>query len=327
MMATAIIAALVAVLLPAVQRARESARLASCKNNLKNMGVGLSFYHDVHRQFPCGGWGHEWVGMPERGVGQGQPGGWIYAALPFLEEGHLHDLGAGATGAAAVEKYSQRLQTPIAIFVCPSRRPCQAWPVSDSYAFAKTPRPFGNVAVVARADYAINAGANHIFGNGGPVDLAQGDDPKYWRTGPAHLDFNGISHLRCGATLKSIVDGTSKTYLVGEKRVPADNYTDGSASGDSVSLYAGYGSDLHRFTGVLESLKVDRPPFAPPISDHAPAPTPPAGSIRFGSAHPSGFNMMLCDGSVEYLSFDVDPDVHLRAGHRKDQGRPLDSLN
>lgn len=323
----AIIAALIAVLLPAVQSARESARLAQCKNNLKNVGIGLLSFHDMHRQFPCGGWGHNWVGMPERGADRGQPGGWIYSVLPFVEEGNLHDLGMGATGSVANGQYSLRLQTPIGLFVCPTRRLCRAWPIDDAYAQAKSPRPFGSVTAVARSDYAINAGTAHVFGIGGPADLAQGDDPNYWRTGPTTPNFSGISHLRRGATLKSMVDGASKTYLAGEKRVPIENYSDGAALGDNVSLYSGFCTDLHRFTGVLENLKVGKLPFAAPLGDGTSASSAPGESVRFGSAHASGLNMAYCDGSVEFLSFDVDPDVYLRAGHRKDQGSPLEALD
>ena len=112
LVAIAIIGVLIAILLPAVQSARESARLAQCKNNLKNIGLGLLSYHDVHKQFPGGGWGHYWVGVPERGDGRGQPGGWIYAVLPFVEEGNLHDLGIGATGNAAIEQLN-RLETKL----------------------------------------------------------------------------------------------------------------------------------------------------------------------------------------------------------------------
>ena len=79
-------------------------------------------------------------------------------------------------------------------------------------------------------------------------------NPNYWRTGPATPNFSGISHLRRGTNLKSVLDGASKTYLIGEKRVPVANYSDGAALGDNVSLYAGYCSDLHRFAGVLEKM-------------------------------------------------------------------------
>jgi len=327
LVAVSIIATLVALLIPAVQMARESARRAHCSNNLKNIGIALLTYDDVHKAFPHGGWGHTWVGVPERGVGLQQPGAWIYCLLPYIEERELQQLGANDTGIAASNLYSTRLQTTISLFVCPSRRACALWPISDVYAYAKTPRPFGTVSSAPRSDYAINAGTAHVIGIGGPSDFKQGDDHNYWDTGPTTPKFSGISHLRCAATLKSIEDGTSKTYLVGEKHVPIRNYTDGAAAGDNASLYSGYCSDLYRFGGILEALKIGMSPFAAPLSDSGGAGDGAAASARFGSPHQSGFSIVYCDGSVHFLSFDLDPEVHLRSGHRSDNGKPLSKLN
>lgn len=323
----AIIAILIALLLPSVQAARESARRVQCTNQLKNVGIALLTYHDVNKAFPYGGWGHYWVGVPERNCGLRQPGGWIYSLLPYVEETSLHDLGEGASGAEAIAAYSQRVQTPIPLFNCPSRRSCAAWPISDTFAYAKTPRPYGSVTSVARTDYAINAGTAHVIGVGGPADLQQGDDAQYWATSAATPRFSGISHQRRATSLKSIIDGTSKTYLVGEKHVPVESYMDGTAAGDNASLYAGYCSDLHRFAGVLENLKVGASPFAEACSDATKVSSGPTASVRFGSAHSTGFNMLYCDGATQFVGFDVDPEVHLRAGHRKDDGKPIEQLN
>lgn len=322
----AIIAVLASLLLPSLQAARESARRTQCVSNLRNTSIALLTYHDANKEFPYGGWGHYWVGIPERNIGAKQPGGWIYSLLPFIEEHVLHDLGAGMNGEEAVAAYSKRVQTPLSLFNCPSRRPCIPWPIADSYSYAKTPRPYGSVSAVARTDYAICAGAVHVIGIGGPLNLQQGDDAQYWLTGAATPKFNGVSHLRRATSLRQIVDGASKTYLVGEKQVPAASYTDGTAAGDNASLYAGYCSDLYRFSGVLENLKVALPPYAPPISDATAVASGPTPSIRFGSSHSLGFNMSYCDGSAQFISFEIDPEVHLRAGHRKDDGKPIDSL-
>jgi hypothetical protein len=293
---------------------------------LRNIGIGLLTYHDTHLKFPCGGWGHFWVGIPERGVGAGQPGGWIYSILPFLEETALHDLGTGQSGSAARQSYSQRLMTAIELFVCPSRRTATAWPIATAYSYVKTPKPFGDVEAVARADYAINGGTTEIIVVGGPSDLQQGDDPSYWSTGPNPTKFTGVSHLRRGAALKSIVDGTSKTYLAGEKHVPFDAYTTGTSPGDNESMYSGYCTDLHRFAGNGANLVVGLPPFLLPLHDNQRPDALAQESIRFGSAHASGFNMMYCDGSLQFLAYDIDGEAHLRAGHRRDEGRAVDTL-
>lgn len=323
----AVIAALVSILLPGIQSARESGRRTQCANNLKNIALGLLAYHDVYEEFPCGGWGHQWVGAPDRGAGPRQPGGWIYCTLPYIEEHELHDLGSGLTGAAATSFYSQRLQTPIALFVCPSRRTCSTWPIAVQFSYMRTPRPFGNVTEVARADYAINGGTSHVINLGGPSDLEQGDDATYWKNAPNLTKFDGISHLRIGASIRSIVDGTSKTYLIGEKHIPSDSYTTGTSPGDNESLYSGYCTDLHRFAGVTESFTLGLQPYAAPLNDDDVLDNNVPGYVRFGSAHALGLNMAFCDGSVHFVGYDIAADIHFRAGHRSDNGSPLESFH
>jgi prepilin-type N-terminal cleavage/methylation domain-containing protein/prepilin-type processing-associated H-X9-DG protein len=322
----AIIAILLAIVLPAVQTARESGRRAQCQNNLRQIGLALVAYHDSFGEFPRGGWGHKWVGVPDRGNGRRQPGGWIYCLLPQLDQAALRDLGVGLSGSAANEPYSRRLQTPIPTLTCPSRRTSGAWPVASTYSWIESPRPYGSVTSVARADYAINAGSSHTFSVDGPIDLVQGDDLNYWKAAPNPRRFSGISHLRIAVSTKSIIDGASKTYLAGEKYLEAEYYATGMSPGDNESLYAGYCTDLHRFTGTIESLKASLTPFVLPSNDLLNPDDGKFGFYRFGSAHSAGFNMSYCDGSVHLVGFDVDPEIHLRAGHRHDEGAPLDTL-
>src|SRR5215212_5809047 len=91
----AIIGILVALLLPAIQAAREAARRNQCVNNLKQLSLGALNHESTFKHFPSGGMGYRWVGDPNYGHGRKQPGGWIYNVLSFIEEQSIHDMGSG----------------------------------------------------------------------------------------------------------------------------------------------------------------------------------------------------------------------------------------
>jgi type II secretory pathway pseudopilin PulG len=120
-----IIGILISLLLPAVQSAREAARRTQCQNNLKQMGLAMLNHEQAQTFFPSGGWGWFWVGVPDRGTGREQPGGWGYALLPYLEQTALHDAGAdGDPNSLSAQKLAasaQRIATPLAMYQCPTR--------------------------------------------------------------------------------------------------------------------------------------------------------------------------------------------------------------
>ena len=85
-----IIGILIALLLPAVQSAREAARIMQCQNNLKQLSLGCLHCEHLNGYYPTGGWGSIWVGDPDRGQGKRQPGGWLFCILPYIEQnGHV----------------------------------------------------------------------------------------------------------------------------------------------------------------------------------------------------------------------------------------------
>ncbi len=91
----AIIGILVALLLPAIQAAREAARRTQCNNNLKNLGLGLQNYHDTYKTFPMGASGRRWLapssGGPNYGGARNRGPSWQYGILPFMEQRNMYD--------------------------------------------------------------------------------------------------------------------------------------------------------------------------------------------------------------------------------------------
>ena len=124
------------------------------------------------------------------------------------------------------------------------------------------------------------------------------------RTLPS-LNFNGISSFRLAARMRQIVDGASKTALVGEKALPprfyggecvstSDNPSNGNG-GDNNSMYQGYDYDNTRWSTPVHDAEL--------TEENA------TGWAKFGSAHPGAFNMSMCDGSVHSIDYDVDEKV------------------
>lgn len=324
----AIIGVLVALLLPAVQAAREAARRTQCSNQLKQIALAWQMHHDAHNFYPSAGWGYAWIGDPDRGTGKNQPGSWAYCLLPFMEAGNVHQLGAGATGTAKREALTQLAQTPVATFYCPSRRPPDAYTNADVGLGDGINFNFGNPPVLARTDYAANLGPLVPLGFGDPPNGTT--NVNQWGKGPPPSDadqginfyherfdaFNklqGITYQRSQIQLKHITDGTSNTYLVGEKYVNPDYYQGGRTSnfqekdiGDDQGAWISDDLDNNRLTGP------------PNFAEARPAPDQPGlpWFRAFGSAHPSTFYMAMCDSSIHAVSYDVDPEVHHALGTR-----------
>ena len=305
----AIIGILIALLLPAVQAAREAARRSQCINQLKQMGLGCLGHHDTHGHFPTGGWGWDWIGDPDRGAGTRQPGGWVFHILPFIELQSVYDIPAGLAPGPKQAATAELMRTPVPLQGCPSRRPHVPYP------FAATIPPNANKPdAVVRTDYAINLGGGGVHYDPGPFTFEQGDDPNYeW---PEWLKKDpplGISYMLSEIAIRHITDGTSNTYLIGEKYLNPDHYRTGQDGGDKESMYTGQGNDTGRFSAINLTVGL------PPRQDQ-----PGVGSTDiFGSAHAASWNAVLCDGSVHSLSYSIDEDVHRRLGTRND-GLPVE---
>jgi prepilin-type N-terminal cleavage/methylation domain-containing protein/prepilin-type processing-associated H-X9-DG protein len=146
----AIVAVLIGLLLPAVQKVREAANRMSCSNNLKQIGLACHIHHDQYGFFPSGGF--DWYTPPTYvggvpAIGAAQQAGWGFQILPFLEAENAWRAGAVIA-----------ISTPQRVFFCPSRRVPQTLTYPDQY----TPPVTGSVVTHALCDYA----ASNLDGTG-----------------------------------------------------------------------------------------------------------------------------------------------------------------
>ncbi len=298
----AIIGILIALLLPAVQAAREAARRMQCTNHLKQLALAMLNAEDAHGSLPGAGWGWRWVGEPEAGVGKDQPGGWGFCVLPYMEQTDLYRMGDGMRGPERGRAIEARLGTPLTTMACPSRRAAVAYPdkrISNRY---KTLDNYDIYATEAgRSCYAACLGDTIPTYWNGPETFMEVWNPNYkWRD---LGEYTGISYYRSEVSIDEITDGTSHTLMLGEKNINPDGYFVQEHDGaDNENLYVGWDNDNWRTTAVR------------PYPDTPGSPQ----TINFGSAHPSGFNAALCDGSVRMLSFDIEPRVFTYYGNRMD---------
>ena len=300
----AIIGILVSLLLPAVQSARESARRTQCLNHLRQFAIGALNHDDALGFLPSGGWGYKWNGNPDRGAGDTQPGGFFFHLLPFVEAQNIHDIGSGAGDNLAQVRAAtkRRIESPLSILYCPSRRPAQLYPVTVTVSFVQVPFLSDQLQTAVRNDYAGNAGERLAVGFGpGPDTYEQADTGQY--AFPDDNLLTGVVGNHIEVSLTMVADGTSKTYLVGEKYVNPDVYFNGREYGDDQNAYCGDERDVVRFTRNLPPRQ-DRPGYG--------------GTWEFGSAHPVNWNMAFCDGSVRPISYTVDPQVHIALSNRSD---------
>ena len=304
-----IIGILIALLLPAVQAAREAARRMQCTNNLKQLGLACLTHEQAQGHLPTNGWTYSWTGDAARGFGIGQPGGWIYNILPFMEQQALHDLPSGNTDnptAANKNNAGTLMATPLSVLICPSRRTLQTYPgkVNEKPTNATFPAD----GKVAKTDYAANAcdepSSTHQYDTNQPTSVV----PDTW-VGPAQ-NMTGVIYQRSCLRVSQITDGMSNTYLVGEKFMPTDQYATGQNYADNGSAYIGHDKDNIRLTITL----------CPPKQDFDLGGDLGGGYLMFtfGSVHSAGWNACLCDGSVRSIGYWIDPQVHYRLGNRSD---------
>jgi hypothetical protein len=132
--------------------------------------------------------------------------------------------------------------------------------------------------------------------------------------------MTGIVYRGSMIRVSDISDGTSSTYLLGEKKLDPDCYTAGGDGGDNEAALVGDDNDTQRWTGYVAGKPNAPWPCGPNKTCDPPQVDTPGYSDQwgFGAAHLNGFMMALCDGSVHLFSYSMDPEIHRRLSNRED---------
>jgi len=280
----AIIGILIALLLPAVQAARESARSTQCSNNLKQLGLGCHNYHATNNCFP--------ISISYHSNSETPPGtklnakGWIISILPHIEQEPLYDQfkpffdSSVPSGGIMDTNCTSQVQTQLSVLQCPSDDSVRR--LSDRQYQWRSWRPGVKVALTS---YKGCIGDTPMGGAWNTSDLSSNSDCHttskcpgiFWR-------FNFIYTVRIG----DIRDGTSNTFLIGED-VPEQNHHSAAfyANGDYASCHA----PLNYFPD-------------PPNPDHWPS------VMSFRSLHPGGAHFCMADGSVTFISENIQIELY-----------------
>jgi prepilin-type processing-associated H-X9-DG protein len=348
----AIIGILVALLLPAIQAAREAARRTQCKNNLKNIGLAFQNHYDTHKQFPTGGT-FPWTNIedylqdsatqPNPALRKGPPNGplrqgigWLYQLLPFLEE--------GAVRSTVLQQQLQQLVIPL--YNCPSRRAptkhhstgialvdyggvtagpsrSEIGSAMDSYLRdlrSETP-PISMVQEVFWGCPGCSSGlpsinlVNLMNSKGTPVQfrgIIQRTDWQVFLPPPPTLPEGGRHH---GFTVKMTFAKIGDG--ASKTLLVSEKWIHPSLYGSG----GGAGDDRGWADGWdCDTMRSAMFPIRPDSEGNVPmtGPCDEAGDLQFGSAHSGGINALFADGSVAFFAYGVDQEMFNRLGHRFD---------
>ena len=311
----AIIGVLVALLLPAVQAPRAAAPRAQGKNPLKQPPSALLEPEGGRGHLPSAGYLGDVAGDPDLGFGERQPGGWVFNILPYIEQAQLHAMGKGITNNTEKRRqFAIRDGRAIEFLNCPSRRPARPYPNAANH----TPLNSRWSELHGRTDYAQNAGDIKELERWCEDKVAKNFNEAAQSAWRASLErHSGVGYCGALVQLRHITDGLSNTYAIGERFLEPMFYETGQAHADDWPMYTGYQDDLYR-TVYYDAGDPNSEPKVP-LPDYNGVE---GLGDRFGSAHPAGCHMAMVDGSVSTVSYDVDPEIHRRNGHRSDGGGP-----
>jgi len=264
----AIIGILIALLLPAVQAAREAARRSQCTNNLVQIGIATNQYEAAHEVLPPGSVNAK---GPIRNEAAGYHMSWLVQILPYIEEGNAYrhiDFSVGVYDPknARVRKLARDFTR------CPSDRYVQG---DDSH-----------------------IASNNYVGCHNDVEA------------PIDANNNGVLFLNSHVSMRDISDGTSYTFLAGEKRFPDNDL--GWMSGTRATL-RNTGTEINHTPdpGTQWDRFGRQPEKQPTIQD-------PLYVGGFGSRHPGGANFVVVNGAIRFISVTIERKVFEHLGNRAD---------
>ncbi|RCS44795.1 DUF1559 domain-containing protein [Bremerella cremea] len=301
----AIIGVLIALLLPAVQQAREAARRMQCGNHLKQVGLAIHNYHDTHKVFPTASpVGHHWGQVHDS-----HKGSQYVKLLPFIEQSALYQSCnfKGDTVAVSVTATGEKVSSVvIPTIICPSDDHPGYWKDGAAH------NGGSNGENRALSNYSFSMGSqanspcgthNNFFGNG-PDVRADTMDPNR---------ISGVfGHWAWAARMRDITDGLTNTIAVGEIRPKCAAHTRDGWMGIN-SLYTGTGIAINYNTCEGE------PGTGSGCNQHS---GQWGASQGFKSRHPGGAQFVLCDASVQFLTETINMETYQGLGDRRD-GRPL----
>ncbi len=292
----AIIAILIALLLPAVQQAREAARRTQCKNNLKQIGLAFHNYHDIYNTFPPG-----YVTLAANGNTTSEVGAysWGTLILPQLEQANaFQTLGGGNVPLqvnAANAATRQILQTPQPAFRCPT----DVGPALNNYVSAAPAANWYNMNITDGTNTISIATSNYVMATGTGVSTTPAANPTN-RAASACAPM-GVGFRNSKINFRDITDGTSNTILAGERAWKYGQVTVGAATvyGFSASIND-QSSSANVKAAALACLGQGYNGINWSANNliHQ--------TRGFSSGHTGGAQFVLCDGSVRFISENID---------------------
>jgi len=312
----AIIGVLVALLLPAVQAAREAARRATCTNNMRQVGLALLNHHDSKQAFPRGTYNHiDSLTTPPPFNGNQNRRCWMHDTMPFFEQQALYARFDAFMKTHAVAWDFPESHTPISLLMCPND---PVGPKQRTWTHS-SPGPGGPFPALDGSGPSQGFSGNYVTSSGstyfnlGILDGGTNPSSKF------SANLNGLFFAVSKVRMKDITDGTSHTAMLSEIILSPDNSDDdlrgryyNSCGGNVnfVTLYPPNTSIADRLNWLSASAVPEAPAFPCTrcFSDKAYA------SAR--SYHAGGVNLVAADGSVHFVPNEIDPTVYRSFGSR-----------